>query len=69
MTVDLETRLRELAPQVLAILVRRHGQFESCEDVVQEALLEAAVRWPERGIPDNPRAWLLTVASRRLTDQ
>jgi RNA polymerase sigma factor (sigma-70 family) len=68
-TADLETWLRELAPQVLAILVRRHGQFESCEDVVQEALLEAAVRWPERGIPDNPRAWLLTVASRRLTDQ
>jgi RNA polymerase sigma factor (sigma-70 family) len=61
--------LRELAPQVLGILVRRHGQFETCEDVVQEALLEAAVHWPERGTPDNPRAWLLTVASRRLTDQ
>jgi RNA polymerase sigma factor (sigma-70 family) len=61
--------LRELAPQVLAILVRRHGQFETCEDVVQEALLEAAVHWPEQGTPDNPRAWLLTVASRRLTDQ
>ena len=49
--------------------MRRHGQFEACEDVVQEALLEAAVRWPEQGVPDNPRAWLLTVASRRLTDQ
>jgi RNA polymerase sigma factor (sigma-70 family) len=61
--------LRELAPQVLGILVRRHGQFETCEDVVQDALLEAAVRWPEQGTPDNPRAWLLTVASRRLTDQ
>jgi RNA polymerase sigma factor (sigma-70 family) len=61
--------LRGLAPQVLGILVRRHGQFETCEDVVQDALLEAAVRWPEQGTPDNPRAWLLTVASRRLTDQ
>jgi RNA polymerase sigma factor (sigma-70 family) len=61
--------LRELAPQVLGILVRRHGQFETCEDVVQDALLEAAVHWPEQGTPDNPRAWLLTVASRRLTDQ
>jgi RNA polymerase sigma factor (sigma-70 family) len=61
--------LRELAPQVLGILVRRHGQFETCEDMVQEALLEAAVHWPEQGTPDNPRAWLLTVASRRLTDQ
>ena len=69
MTAAVADLLRELAPQVLAILVRRHGQFETCEDVVQEALLEAAVHWPEQGTPDNPRAWLLTVASRRLTDQ
>ena len=69
MTTAVADLLRELAPQVLGILVRRHGQFETCEDVVQEALLEAAVHWPEQGTPDNPRAWLLTVASRRLTDQ
>ena len=69
MTAAVADLLRELAPQVLGILVRRHGQFETCEDVVQEALLEAAVHWPEQGDPDNPRAWLLTVASRRLTDQ
>ena len=68
MTTAVADLLRELVPQVLGILVRRHGQFETCEDVVQEALLEAAVRWPEQGVPDNPRAWLLTVASRRLTD-
>jgi RNA polymerase sigma factor (sigma-70 family) len=69
MTAGVADLLRELVPQVLGILVRRHGQFETCEDVVQEALLEAAVRWPEQGVLDNPRAWLLTVASRRLTDQ
>jgi len=68
-TTPVADLLRELVPQVLGILVRRHGQFETCEDVVQEALLEAALRWPEQGVPDNPRAWLLTVASRRLTDQ
>ncbi|GAB2957225.1 sigma factor-like helix-turn-helix DNA-binding protein [Micromonospora polyrhachis] len=64
-----EGLLRELAPQVLGVLVRRHGQFEECEDAVQEALLAAALGWPTEGVPDNPRGWLITVASRRLTDQ
>jgi predicted RNA polymerase sigma factor len=63
-----EGLLRQLAPQVLGVLVRRHGQFDLCEDAVQEALLAAAVQWPQEGIPANPRGWLLTVASRRLTD-
>ncbi|HEV7496380.1 RNA polymerase sigma factor [Baekduia sp.] len=63
-----EDRLRALAPQVLGALVRRHGQFDACEDAVQEALIAAAAQWPSEGVPDNPRAWLLTVAGRRLTD-
>jgi RNA polymerase sigma factor (sigma-70 family) len=66
---QVEDLLRELAPQVLGSLVRRHGQFDLCEDAVQEALLAAAVQWPGRGIPEHPRGWLVTVASRRLTDQ
>jgi len=61
--------LRALAPQVLGILVRRHGRFDACEDAVQEALLAAALQWPAQGTPENPRGWLVTVASRRLTDQ
>jgi RNA polymerase sigma factor (sigma-70 family) len=65
----LEDVLRPLAPQVLGVLVRRHGQFEACEDAVQEALLAATVQWPADGVPDNPRAWLLTVGTRRLADQ
>jgi len=48
--------------------VRRHGQFDACEDAVQEALLAAALQWPKTGLPDNPRSWLTTVASRRLVD-
>jgi RNA polymerase sigma factor (sigma-70 family) len=64
-----EELLRELAPQVTGVLVRRYGQFDLCEDAVQEALLAAAVQWPEAGIPERPRGWLVTVASRRLTDQ
>ncbi|MEV8149517.1 DUF6596 domain-containing protein [Arthrobacter sp. NPDC080073] len=63
-----EDLLRLLAPQVLGVLVRRYGQFAECEDAAQEALLEAALQWPASGVPDNPRAWLLTVASRRLVD-
>jgi RNA polymerase sigma factor (sigma-70 family) len=65
----LEGLLRELAPRVLGALVRRYGHFDACEDAVQEALLAAAVQWPDGGVPRNPRGWLITVASRRLTDQ
>jgi RNA polymerase sigma factor (sigma-70 family) len=65
----IEGLLRQLAPQVLAALTRRNGQFDLCEDAVQEALLAAAEQWPVEGIPDNPRGWLITVASRRLLDR
>ena len=60
--------LRELAPQVLAAVGRRHDDFSAAEDAVQEALIAAAAQWPTDGIPDNPRGWLYHVASRRLTD-
>lgn len=71
MTVDSATEdlLRDLTPQVLGALVRRYGQFEECEDAVQEAVVAAALAWPTSGTPDNPRGWLITVASRRLIDQ
>jgi RNA polymerase sigma factor (sigma-70 family) len=65
----IEGLLRELAPQVLGALVRRHGQFDACEDAVQEALLAAAQQWAEEGVPDSPLSWLVTVASRRLVDE
>jgi RNA polymerase sigma factor (sigma-70 family) len=61
--------LRELAPQVLGALVRRYGQFGACEDAVQEAMAEAVASWPVRGVPESPKGWLLTVASRRLIDE
>ncbi|MCF6468120.1 sigma-70 family RNA polymerase sigma factor [Nonomuraea sp. MG754425] len=63
-----EDLLRKLAPQVLGALVRRFGHFDTAEDAVQEALLAAATQWPRDGVPDDPRAWLITVAARRLTD-
>lgn len=66
--VPVEDLLRELAPQVLGAVTRRYGNFADTEDAVQEALLAAAVQWPREGRPDNPRAWLIRVAARRLTD-
>ena len=59
---------RSETPHVLAALLRRSGDFQICEDAVQEALLAAAAQWPEQGAPDNPRAWLIRVASRKLID-
>ncbi|MCW2880956.1 MAG: polymerase subunit sigma-24, partial [Sphaerisporangium sp.] len=65
---EVEDLLRRLAPQVLGAVVRRYGHFDTAEDAAQEALLAAAMQWPKEGVPDNPRGWLITVASRRLTD-
>ncbi|MFD3975638.1 RNA polymerase sigma factor [Streptomyces cyaneofuscatus] len=66
---DIEDLLRRHAPQVLGALVRRYGHFDPAEDAVQEALIAAAAQWPEDGVPENPRGWLIRVASRRLTDR
>jgi RNA polymerase sigma factor (sigma-70 family) len=63
-----EHLLRELAPQVLAAVVRRYGDFGAAEDAVQEALTAAAFQWPRTGVPEDPRAWLIRVAARKLTD-
>ncbi|NEA05030.1 RNA polymerase sigma factor, partial [Streptomyces sp. SID10116] len=68
-TTGTEDLLRLHAPQVLGALVRRYGHFGAAEDAVQEALLAAARQWPDQGLPENPRGWLIKVASRRLMDQ
>lgn len=65
----LDALLRDLAPQVLGPVVRRFRDFAAAEDAVQDALIAAAAQWPSEGIPGNPRAWLIQVASRRMTDQ
>lgn len=68
MSGRVEDLLRELAPHVLGVLVRRHGGFDACEDAVQEALIAAALGWPVDGVPANPTGWLVTAAQRRLID-
>ena len=64
----IETLLRDLAPIVLAAVIRRFGDFSAAEDAVQEALLAAAMQWPREGVPESPRGWLIQVAARRCTD-
>jgi RNA polymerase sigma factor (sigma-70 family) len=69
MNAEGEHLLRDLAPQVLGAVIRRSGDFGAAEDAVQEALAAAALQWPRTGVPENPRAWLVEVAARKLTDQ
>ena len=64
----LEKDLRDLAPRILAGLVRRHRDLGACEEAVQDALLAAARQWPKEGRPEDPRAWLFHVAHRRVVD-
>ena len=66
---EVEGLLRELSPQVLGTLVRRYGDFDTCEDAVQEALVAAARQWPVEGTPANPKGWLTTVAARRWVER
>jgi RNA polymerase sigma factor (sigma-70 family) len=67
-TRQIEDLLRDLVPGVIGVLVRHYGDLETCEDAVQEALLAAATQWPVGGVPANPAAWLVTVASRRRVE-
>ena len=64
----IEALLRDATPHVLGAVTKRFRDFTAAEDAVQEALLAASVQWPRAGVPDNPRGWLVQVASRRLTD-
>jgi RNA polymerase sigma factor (sigma-70 family) len=63
-----EEVLRQQAPLLLGALMRRYGDFDACEDAAQEALLAAALQWPDQGIPANPRSWLIATAARRMVD-
>jgi RNA polymerase sigma factor (sigma-70 family) len=68
LATEFEDLLRQLTPQVLGAVVRRYGNFDLAEEATQEALLAASLQWPRNGLPQNPKAWLITVAARRLTD-
>jgi RNA polymerase sigma factor (sigma-70 family) len=59
---------RDESARIVAALTRHTGDFAWAEDLAQEALVEALAAWPRSGIPDNPGAWLMTVAKRRAID-
>src|SRR5690349_945292 len=65
-----EHLFRRQAGQMLAALTHVFGleNLDLAEDVVQEALLEALRQWPYRGVPENPRGWLIRVARNRALD-
>src|ERR1700719_3368406 len=67
--VTSEHLLRELAPRVLGAVARRFRDFSSAEDAVQEAMIAAFTQWPQEGVPENPRGWMIQVACRRMADQ
>jgi predicted RNA polymerase sigma factor len=60
--------VRDEGRRVLATLIRTTGSVTLAEDAVQEAAIEALQHWPAQGLPDNPRAWLTTVARRKAVD-
>ncbi len=60
---------RDGAGRVLALLAARFDDLDLADEAVQDALVEAVTAWPERGVPDNPVAWLFTVARRKALDR
>jgi RNA polymerase sigma-70 factor (ECF subfamily) len=61
--------VREDSGRVLALLARHFSDLDLADESVQDALTEAARTWPQRGIPDNPAGWLLTVARNKAIDR
>ena len=57
------------AGRVLATLIRLLGDFDLAEEVRQEAFVAALERWPVRGIPENPSAWLIRMGRNKGIDR
>ncbi len=66
---QVERALKRAAPHALGALLRRSGNFEAAEDAMQEAMLAAHTSWSAGGTPQDPTAWLIAVANRKLIDQ
>lgn len=69
MTALLEHVYREESRRVLATLIRLLGDFELAEDALHDAFAAAVEPWPEKGIPDNPRAWLVSAGRFKAIDR
>lgn len=66
---QIEATFREEHGRILAALISQFRDFELAEDALQDALLNALEHWKISGVPNNPGAWLLTVAKRRAVDR
>ena len=60
---------REEQGRAVATLIRVTGDFDLAEEAVQDAFISALETWPERGVPDNPGAWITTTARNRAIDR
>jgi RNA polymerase sigma-70 factor (ECF subfamily) len=63
-----EAVFRQESGRIIATLIRIVGSFDLAEEAMQEAFASALVTWPEKGVPDNPAAWITAVAHRKLID-
>jgi RNA polymerase sigma-70 factor (ECF subfamily) len=63
-----ESVFRRESGRIIAGLIRVSGSFDLAEEAMQDAFTAALARWPARGVPDNPGAWITTVAHRKLID-
>src|SRR5262249_13027243 len=64
-----ESVFRQEHGRIIATLIRISGSFDRAEEAMQEAFASALLSWPERGIPQNPAAWITAAAHRKLIDQ
>src|SRR5208283_2275135 len=63
-----ESVFRAESGRIIATLIRISGSFDRAEEAMQEAFAAALVSWPEKGIPQNPSAWITAAAHRKLID-
>jgi RNA polymerase sigma-70 factor (ECF subfamily) len=66
---ELEEAWREYSRRVLATLIRLLRDFDLAEEALHDAFLAAAQRWPEKGMPANPSAWLVSAGRFRALDK
>ena len=66
--MDIEQIFREESGRILATLIRLLGSFDLAEEAMQESFTVALEQWPERGVPENPRAWLISTAQHKGLD-
>ncbi|MBV9083167.1 MAG: RNA polymerase sigma factor [Acidobacteriaceae bacterium] len=63
-----ETVFRQEWGRILAALIRASGSFDRAEEAMQDALTAALAAWSQKGVPENPGAWIMATAQRKLID-